>query len=166
MNKQKDIKKYLKILEAALNEITGFYATSLQPNSGAQGEYAGLMVIKAYHESRNDHHRNICLIPASAHGTNPASAVMAGMKVVVTKSTDEGNIDVDDLREKAELHKDNLAALMVTYPSTHGVFESTIKEITEIIHEQWWTSLYGWCKYECSSRINKSCNYWCRCLSS
>jgi len=123
-----------KGLEAALNEITGFYATSLQPNSGAQGEYAGLMVIKAYHESKGDHHRNICLIPASAHGTNPASAVMAGMKVVVTKSTEKGNIDVDDLREKAELHKDNLAALMVTYPSTHGVFESTIKEITEIIH--------------------------------
>ena len=123
-------------LESALNEITGFYATSLQPNSGAQGEYAGLMVIKAYHESQGNHHRNICLIPASAHGTNPASAVMAGMKVVVTKSTSEGNIDVDDLREKAELHKDNLAALMVTYPSTHGVFESTIKEITEIIHER------------------------------
>jgi len=124
-----------KGLEASLNEITGFYATSLQPNSGAQGEYAGLMVIKAYHESKNDHHRNICLIPASAHGTNPASAVMAGMKVVVTKSTEDGNIDVNDLREKALLHKDNLSALMVTYPSTHGVFESTIKEITEIIHE-------------------------------
>jgi glycine dehydrogenase len=122
-------------LEIALNEITGFYATSLQPNSGAQGEYAGLMVIKAYHESREDNHRNICLIPASAHGTNPASAVMAGMKVIVTKSTEDGNIDVEDLREKAELYKDNLAALMVTYPSTHGVFESTIKEITEIIHK-------------------------------
>jgi len=126
----------IKGLEVALNEITGFYATSLQPNSGASGEYAGLLVIKAYHESRGDHHRNICIIPASAHGTNPASAVMAGMKVVVTKSTDKGNIDLDDLREKAELHKDNLAALMVTYPSTHGVFESTIKEITEIIHER------------------------------
>ncbi|SFS71510.1 aminomethyl-transferring glycine dehydrogenase [Lutibacter maritimus] len=125
-----------KETEAALNEITGFYATSLQPNSGAQGEYAGLMVIKAFHDSQNNHHRNICLIPASAHGTNPASAVMAGMEVIVTKSTDEGNIDVDDLREKAELHKDNLAALMVTYPSTHGVFESTIKEITEIIHQR------------------------------
>jgi glycine dehydrogenase len=123
-------------LEAALNEITGFAATSLQPNSGAQGEYAGLMVIKAFHESRGDHHREICLIPASAHGTNPASAVMAGMKVVVTKSTESGNIDVDDLREKAELYKDSLAALMVTYPSTHGVFESTIKEITEIIHHR------------------------------
>ncbi|WP_274473834.1 aminomethyl-transferring glycine dehydrogenase [Mangrovimonas aestuarii] len=122
-------------LENQLTEITGFSATSLQPNSGAQGEFAGLMVIKAYHESRGDHHRNICLIPSSAHGTNPASAVMAGMKVVVTKSTDQGNIDVDDLREKAELHKDNLAALMVTYPSTHGVFESAICEITKIIHD-------------------------------
>ena len=125
-----------KGLETALNEITGFYATSLQPNSGAQGEYAGLMVIKAFHDSQNNHHRNICLIPASAHGTNPASAVMAGMEVIVTKSTAEGNIDVDDLREKAELHKDKLACLMVTYPSTHGVFESTIKEITELIHER------------------------------
>ena len=125
----------LKKLEDQLTEITGFAATSLQPNSGAQGEYAGLMVIKAYHESRGDHHRNICLIPSSAHGTNPASAVMAGMKVVVTKSTEEGNIDVNDLREKAELHKDNLSALMVTYPSTHGVYESAIKEITQIIHD-------------------------------
>ncbi|MBV1924365.1 MAG: aminomethyl-transferring glycine dehydrogenase, partial [Flavobacteriaceae bacterium] len=120
----------LKNLEDQLTEITGFAGTSLQPNSGAQGEYAGLMVIKAYHDSRDDHHRNICLIPSSAHGTNPASAVMAGMKVIVTKSTDEGNIDVVDLREKAELHKDNLACLMVTYPSTHGVYESAIKEIT------------------------------------
>ncbi|KAB1067502.1 aminomethyl-transferring glycine dehydrogenase [Tamlana haliotis] len=125
----------LKELEDQLTEITGFAATSLQPNSGAQGELAGLMVIKAYHESRNDHHRNICLIPSSAHGTNPASAVMAGMKVVVTKSTAEGNIDVDDLREKAELHADNLSCLMVTYPSTHGVYESAIKEITKIIHD-------------------------------
>ncbi|HSI71424.1 MAG TPA: aminomethyl-transferring glycine dehydrogenase [Gillisia sp.] len=125
----------LKRLEDQLTEITGFAGTSLQPNSGAQGEYAGLMVIRAYHESRNEAHRNICLIPSSAHGTNPASAVMAGMKVVVTKATTEGNIDVDDLREKALKHKDNLAALMVTYPSTHGVFESSIKEVTKIIHE-------------------------------
>jgi len=125
----------LKELEDQLTEITGFAGTSLQPNSGAQGEFAGLMVIKAYHESRGDHHRNICLIPSSAHGTNPASAVMAGMKVVVTKSTEKGNIDVDDLREKAELHKDNLAALMVTYPSTHGVYEASIKDITQIIHD-------------------------------
>lgn len=125
----------LKKLEDQLTEITGFSATSLQPNSGAQGEYAGLMVIKAYHESRGDHHRNICLIPSSAHGTNPASAVMAGMQVVVTKSTEEGNIDIDDLREKAELHKDNLSCLMVTYPSTHGVYESGIKQVTQIIHD-------------------------------
>ncbi|MDP5045434.1 MAG: aminomethyl-transferring glycine dehydrogenase, partial [Leeuwenhoekiella sp.] len=122
-------------LESQLNEITGFAGTSLQPNSGAQGEYAGLMVIRAYHESRGDSHRNICLIPSSAHGTNPASAVMAGMQVVVTKANESGNIDVDDLREKAEKYKDNLAAIMVTYPSTHGVYESAIQEITGIIHE-------------------------------
>ena len=125
----------LKKLEKQLTEITGFAGTSLQPNSGAQGEYAGLMVIRAYHESRGESHRNICLIPSSAHGTNPASAVMAGMQVVVTKSTEEGNIDVDDLREKAIQHKDNLSCLMVTYPSTHGVYESAIREITSIIHE-------------------------------
>lgn len=125
----------LKNLEHSLNVITGFAATSLQPNSGAQGEYAGLMVISAYHRSRNDGHRNICLIPASAHGTNPASAVMAGMKVVVTKTSEDGNIDVVDLKEKADLHKENLAALMVTYPSTHGVFESAIQDITKIIHD-------------------------------
>lgn len=131
----KGYKLMLNALENQLSEITGFSATSLQPNSGAQGEFAGLMVIKAYHESRGDHHRNICLIPSSAHGTNPASAVMAGMKVVVTKASENGNIDVDDLREKAELHKDNLSAIMVTYPSTHGVYESAIKEITKIIHD-------------------------------
>ena len=125
----------LTILEAQLNEITGFSGTSLQPNSGAQGEFAGLMIIKAYHESRGDYHRNICIIPSSAHGTNPASAVMAGMKVIVTKSSENGNIDVEDVREKAMLHKDQLAALMVTYPSTHGVYESDIKEITQIIHD-------------------------------
>jgi len=125
----------LKELENQLTEITGFSATSLQPNSGAQGEYAGLMVIRAYHESRGEGHRNVCLIPSSAHGTNPASAVMAGMKVVVTKATENGNIDIDDLREKAIEHKDHLAALMVTYPSTHGVFESAIREITQIIHD-------------------------------
>lgn len=134
-NQAKGYLKVLKALENQLTEITGFAATSLQPNSGAQGEFAGLMVIKAYHESRQDFHRNICLIPSSAHGTNPASAVMAGMKVVVTKSTKEGNIDVDDLREKALLYKDNLSTLMITYPSTHGVYESAIKEITKIIHD-------------------------------
>jgi glycine dehydrogenase len=125
----------LKELERSLNVITGFAGTSLQPNSGAQGEYAGLMVIRAYHESRNETHRNICLIPASAHGTNPASAVMAGMQVVVTKTDERGNIDVADLEEKVALHADNLAALMVTYPSTHGVFESSIKHITKLIHD-------------------------------
>ncbi|MBL7472846.1 aminomethyl-transferring glycine dehydrogenase [Robertkochia sediminum] len=125
----------LQELEHQLNVITGFDGTSLQPNSGAQGEYAGLMVIRAYHLSRGDAHRHICLIPSSAHGTNPASAVMAGMKVVVTKTDDQGNIDVADLKEKAEKYKDELAALMVTYPSTHGVFESSIKEITQIIHD-------------------------------
>ena len=122
-------------LEQQLNVITGFAGTTLQPNSGAQGEYAGLMVIRAYHQSRGDHHRNIALIPSSAHGTNPASAAMAGMKVVVTKTLENGNIDVEDLREKALLHKDNLSCLMVTYPSTHGVFESAIKEITQLIHD-------------------------------
>ena len=134
INQAEGYQEVLKKLEDQLTEITGFAATSLQPNSGAQGEFAGLMVIRAYHESRGDSTRNICLIPSSAHGTNPASAVMAGMKVVVTKANDKGNIDVEDLREKAEKHKDNLAALMVTYPSTHGVYESAIKEITSIIH--------------------------------
>ena len=125
----------LSKLEHQLNVITGFAGTTLQPNSGAQGEYSGLMVIRAYHQANGDHHRNIALIPASAHGTNPATATMAGMKVVVTKTTEDGNIDVEDLRQKALLHKDNLACLMVTYPSTHGVFESAIREITQIIHD-------------------------------
>ncbi|WP_353085018.1 aminomethyl-transferring glycine dehydrogenase [Flavobacterium sp.] len=125
----------LKKLEHQLNVVTGFAGTTLQPNSGAQGEYAGLMAIRAYHLSRGDHHRNICLIPSSAHGTNPASAAMAGMEIIVTKTTPEGNIDVEDLRARAIEHKDNLSALMVTYPSTHGVFESTIIEITDLIHE-------------------------------
>ncbi len=125
----------LKELEAQLNVITGFAATSLQPNSGAQGEYAGLMTIRAYHKSRGEEHRNICIIPASAHGTNPASAVMAGMKVVVTKTDEHGNIDVADLEEKVVLYSENLAALMVTYPSTHGVFESSIVHITQLIHQ-------------------------------
>ena len=124
----------LKKLENQLKEITGFSATSLQPNSGAQGEYTGLMVIKAFHESKGNGNRNICLIPSSAHGTNPASAVMAGMKVVVVKSNEKGNIDIDDLKSKAIENKENLAALMVTYPSTHGVFESNIIEITNTIH--------------------------------
>ncbi|MGY8979637.1 MAG: aminomethyl-transferring glycine dehydrogenase [Flavobacteriales bacterium] len=122
-------------IESMLCEITGFDAMSLQPNSGAQGEYAGLMVIRAYHLSRGDKQRNICLIPSSAHGTNPASAVMAGMQVVVTPCDENGNIDVKVLKEKALEYKDNLAALMITYPSTHGVFEDKIIEITSAIHE-------------------------------
>jgi len=129
---------YLEIfkqLEKDLCEITGFAGMSLQPNSGAQGEYAGLMVIREYHRSRGDHQRNITLIPSSAHGTNPASAVMAGMKVVVVKCDEMGNIDINDLREKAEKHADELSALMITYPSTHGVFEASVKEITSIIHK-------------------------------
>ena len=127
--------KLLKKLERQLNEITGFSGTSLQPNSGAQGEYAGLMVIREYLKSTSNGHRNICLIPSSAHGTNPASAVMAGMKVVVVGTDKHGNINVDELKEKAEIHKENLAALMITYPSTHGVFESSIQEITGTIHK-------------------------------
>tara|TARA_B110000967_G_scaffold209842_1_gene268043 strand:+ start:1976 stop:4819 length:2844 start_codon:yes stop_codon:yes gene_type:complete len=135
LNQADGYHEVLRKLEHQLNIITGFAGTSLQPNSGAQGEFAGLMTIRAYHLSRNDKHRNICIIPASAHGTNPASAVMAGMKVIVTKAAENGNIDLNDLREKVLLHSDNLAALMVTYPSTHGVFESEIQEITKIIHD-------------------------------
>src|SRR5262249_5377456 len=123
-------------LEAALAEITGFAAVSLQPNSGAQGEFTGLMVIRAYHARRGQSQRDVVLIPASAHGTNPASAVMAGMGVVVVGVTKAGDIDVDDLRGKADAHRDRLAALMVTYPSTHGVFEDAIVEICAIVHER------------------------------
>jgi glycine dehydrogenase len=121
-------------LEDWLAEITGFAGISLQPNAGSQGEYAGLLVIRAYHESRGDAHRNVCLIPTSAHGTNPASAVMAGMTVVAVACDTNGNIDVADLRTKAEAHKADLSCLMITYPSTHGVFEETIRDISDIIH--------------------------------
>ncbi len=121
-------------LERQLCEITGFAAVSLQPNAGSQGEYAGLLVIRKYHQSRGDHHRNICLIPSSAHGTNPASAVMAGMHVVVVACDEQGNVNIEDLRSKAEAHAKNLAALMITYPSTHGVFEEGIVDICKIIH--------------------------------
>ena len=122
-------------LEEWLAEITGFEAVSLQPNSGAQGEYAGLLVIREFHQERGQPHRNVCLIPQSAHGTNPASAVMAGMKVVAVACDDQGNINVVDLKAKAETHRDDLAALMVTYPSTHGVFENPIREICQIVHD-------------------------------
>jgi len=127
-------KEIIEELSSDLKEITGFEGISLQPNSGAQGEYAGLMVIREYHLSRGDKNRNVCLIPSSAHGTNPASAVMAGMKVVVVNSDSNGNIAVEDLKNKAEEYKDNLAALMVTYPSTHGIYEETIQEICKIVH--------------------------------
>ena len=129
-------RRVLHDLADYLTEITGFGGTSLQPNSGAQGEFAGLMVIRAYHLANDDAHRNICLIPASAHGTNPASAVMAGMQVIVVGTDEKGNIDLDDLKTKANEHADNLAALMITYPSTHGVFESSIKEITAYVHSK------------------------------
>jgi glycine dehydrogenase len=121
-------------LKAWLCEITGYDAISLQPNSGAQGEYAGLLAIRAYHASRGDEKRDICLIPASAHGTNPATASMVGMSVVVVACDANGNVDVEDLRKKAEQHKDRLAAIMITYPSTHGVFEEAIREICDIVH--------------------------------
>ncbi|MBC3811483.1 aminomethyl-transferring glycine dehydrogenase [Undibacterium aquatile] len=122
-------------LEAMLCAATGYAAVSLQPNAGSQGEYAGLLVIKKYHESRGDHHRNICLIPSSAHGTNPASAAMAGMEVVVVACDERGNVDLADLQAKAEKHSANLAAVMVTYPSTHGVFEEGIQQLCEIVHQ-------------------------------
>ena len=122
-------------LEEWLAEITGFDAVSLQPNSGAMGEYSGLLTIRAYHQAQGDTDRTVCLIPTSAHGTNPASAVMAGMDVVAVKVTEAGEVDLGDLREKAEKHADRLAALMITYPSTHGVFETTIREIADIVHE-------------------------------
>ena len=126
--------KLFEQLESWLKEVTGFAGISLQPNAGSQGEYAGLLAISAYHEARGEKHRNICLIPTSAHGTNPASAVMAGMKVVAVACDSNGNIDVNDLRAKAEAHKKDLSCLMVTYPSTHGVFEEPIREICEIVH--------------------------------
>src|SRR5690606_13241554 len=121
-------------LEDALANLTGLSATSLQPNSGAQGEYTGLLTIRAYHASRKEQHRNIALIPSSAHGTNPASAVMAGMKVVVVKADERGQVDVADLKVKAEKHQDNLACLMITYPSSRGVYEAAIREIIEAVH--------------------------------
>ena len=134
-NQTNGYKLMLNKLEKQLNEITGFHATSLQPNSGAQGEYAGLMVIRSYFKSIKQTNRNICIIPSSAHGTNPASAIMAGMKVVVVGTDKYGNINEEELKLKAEEHSENLAALMITYPSTHGVFESSIKRITDTIHK-------------------------------
>ena len=126
-----------------LSAVTGFAAVSLQPNAGSQGEYAGLLVIRRYHESRGEGGRNVCLIPSSAHGTNPASAVMAGMSVQVVACDEDGNVDLADLRAKAEAHADDLAALMITYPSTHGVFEESIVEICEVIHASRRPGLHG-----------------------
>ena len=135
MNQVIGYQQMISELEEMLCEATGYSAISLQPNSGAQGEYAGLIAIRGYHQSRGDENRNICLIPSSAHGTNPASAQMAGMKVIVIDSTDEGNIDLVDLRAKTKEHEENLAAIMITYPSTHGVFEKDVREVCNIIHD-------------------------------
>merc|ERR1711990_422609 len=128
-------KEMISNLADMLCEVTGFDAMSMQPNSGASGEYAGLMAIRAYHQNNGDYHRNVCIIPVSAHGTNPASAVMSGMKIVTVTTDDQGNVDIDDLKEKVEKHSENLGALMVTYPSTYGVYESKIDEICKIIHD-------------------------------
>jgi glycine dehydrogenase len=141
-------------LEEWLAEITGFAAVSLQPNAGSQGEYAGLLVIRAYHRARGDHERTVCLIPSSAHGTNPASAALAGMEVVVVRCDEQGNVDVADLRRKAAEHQDRLAALMVTYPSTHGVFEAEIKEIFRIVHD------YGGQVYMDGANMNAQVGLW------
>jgi len=135
LNQAEGYQEVLTKLEEQLNEITGFAGTSLQPNSGAQGEFAGLMTIRAYHINNGDHHRNICLIPSSAHGTNPASAQMAGMRVVPISCDKKGNIDIENLKEKAVKYSEELAAIMITYPSTHGVFETTVAEVCKIIHD-------------------------------
>jgi len=124
-----------KQLEKMLEEITGFAAVSLQPNAGSQGEYAGLLIIRKYHQSRGEGHRNVCLIPKSAHGTNPASAAMAGMRIVVVECDDHGNVDLKDLEAKSKEHRAYLSSLMITYPSTHGVFEETIRELCAVVHE-------------------------------
>ncbi|HKK71188.1 MAG TPA: aminomethyl-transferring glycine dehydrogenase [Candidatus Krumholzibacteria bacterium] len=133
-NQTEGYRELFRQMESTLGEITGYDAVSLQPNAGAQGEYTGLLVIRAYHHARGDHDRDVCLIPVSAHGTNPASAVMAGMKVVSVDCDDAGNIDLDDLKAKAEKHADRLSALMITYPSTHGVFEETVREVCDTVH--------------------------------
>ena len=125
----------IKDLREMLSGITGYYDISLQPNAGSQGEYAGLLAIDAYHKNNGDDNRSICLIPRSAHGTNPASAMMVGMKVVPVECDSEGNIDLKDLKEKSSLHKSNLSAIMITYPSTHGVFESNVREVCKIVHD-------------------------------
>lgn len=153
VDQAKGYQEMIKELESDLAKITGFAGTSLQPNSGAQGEYAGLMVIRQYHKSRGEGHRNVVLIPQSAHGTNPASAVLAGMKVVVVKNLANGRIDFEDLKEKAAQHADNLAAAMITYPSTYGIFDVDIKEITELVHQ------YGGQVYMDGANMNAQVGY-------
>src|SRR3546814_10008925 len=128
-------KECIDRLSSALCEITGYDAISLQPNSGAKGEFAGLLAIRSYHQANGQHQRNVCLIPSSAHGTNPASAQLAGMEVVVVASDDNGNVDVADLKDKIAKVGDRLAALMITYPSTHGVFETAVTEICGLVHD-------------------------------
>lgn len=135
MDQAKGYQEIIKNLSDWLKSITKFDAISFQPNSGAQGEYAGLLTINRYFEHKNEKHRNICLVPVSAHGTNPASAAMAGMKVVAVAVDSQGNINIEDLKLKAEKHKDNLSTFMVTYPSTHGIYEDTIRESIDIIHK-------------------------------
>ena len=134
-NQTQGYQELIESLHTDLARITGFAAVSSQPNSGAAGEYSGLLCIRQYHQSRGQGHRNICLIPVSAHGTNPASAAMAGFQVVVVKSDKNGNIDLDDFREKAVKHRDHLAAIMITYPSTYGVFEEGVTEIIKVAHD-------------------------------
>ena len=148
-------------LSEDLKIITGFAGVSLQPNSGAAGEYTGLRVIRAYLESIGQGHRNKILIPASAHGTNPASAIQAGFITVTCACDEQGNVDMDDLRAKAEENKEELAALMITYPSTHGIFENRNKRYLPYYPCLWSTSIYGRCEHECTSRVNQSGIYRC-----
>lgn len=174
-NQTAGYQELIESLHSDLARITGFAAISSQPNSGAAGEYAGLLCIRQYHASRGEGHRNICLIPVSAHGTNPASAAMAGLEVVVVKSGKNGNIDIEDFRQKAEKHRNNLAAIMITYPSTYGVFEEGVTELIKIAHDAGAqvslivytyvisisVGLHGRCKYECSSLSYISWPHWC-----
>ena len=127
-------KELIEDMEKMLVDLTGYSKISLQPNAGSQGEYAGLLAIDAFHKKNNESHRNICLIPKSAHGTNPASAQMVGLEVVPVECDEDGNIDIDDLKQKAEIHEENLSSLMITYPSTHGVFETNVSEVCDVIH--------------------------------
>ena len=151
-----DIKELCFDLQEWLCDITGFAEVSLQPNAGSQGEYAGLLAIQEYHRSNGDTKRNICLIPTSAHGTNPASAVMAGMKIVPVNCDDDGNIDLKDLEKKAIMNTFELSCIMITYPSTHGVFEPTIKDICRIVHENGGQVYLDGAKPKCTSRISKN----------